>query len=95
MSNITVIVCEPGKKPEVRVIDNGLKAMQAIVGGYIELVRSYLPPYDIYCNEEGLIEDLPINLFGIRGTFFISKSDEEYESVSLDQFDIDAILMRL
>ena len=35
---IRVLVIEPGKNPEEREIDNDLKTMQELVGGYIEPV---------------------------------------------------------
>ena len=55
-----VYIKEPGKKPKVTDIENTLKALQEIVGGYIETVtlsdRSVL-----IVNEEGLPRELPYN----------------------------------
>lgn len=33
-----VVVCEPGKKPEVREIPSTLEAWQAVVGGIVQEV---------------------------------------------------------
>tara|TARA_R100000742_G_C4279058_1_gene102782 strand:- start:3575 stop:3838 length:264 start_codon:yes stop_codon:yes gene_type:complete len=51
-------------KSNGEVIENykaiGLKAKQKAVGGYIEAV--YTDKYVIFCNEEGLLYQLPMNL---------------------------------
>lgn len=90
--NIQVLICKPGEMPLFTVIDNSLKSMQSVVGGYIEVVTAYLPGYDIVCNEEGLIIDLPMNYFGIRGTFFVCRSNEEGDFTSLTIEDAKAIM---
>lgn len=77
-----VLVVEPEHKPEVREIDDSLKAMQQIVGGYIQPIY----PFDesdvaLVCNDEGKIMNLSANR-GLRdqdgqiydivfGTFFL------------------------
>lgn len=38
-----------------------LDELQKFVGGYIQLVSTRKPARDLYCNEEGLIHDLPLN----------------------------------
>lgn len=93
--NIQVLICKPGEKPLFTTIDNKLDAMRFVVGGYIEVVSNYIPGYDIVCNEEGLIFDLPINFFGIRGTFFICRSNEDGDFISLETDDINKILQLL
>jgi hypothetical protein len=57
---IKVLVCEPQKKPEVRMIPDTLEARQAIVGGYIE-VAARLRDIILVCNEEGKLERLLYN----------------------------------
>ena len=69
MEKITVVVKEPGKAPEIRQIDNTLKALQDIVGGYIETV-TIATDMVIICNEEGLIKHLPPNC-RILGCYFV------------------------
>ena len=63
---ITVIIKKPGEDAFVTKIDKGLKAMQEIVGGPIELMHGDvvgLPPIvDVWFNEEGKLEGLPPNL---------------------------------
>ncbi len=88
---IRVVVFEPGKPGEVRDIDNDLKAMQAIVGGYIEIVRLHWLPRDralsAVCNEEGLLRGLPPNRAGLVGPFFVVR-EEPPEFVSLTDADV-------
>ena len=75
-----VLVVEPERRPEVREIDDSLKAMQEIVGGYIQPI--YLDnSVALVCNDEGKLMNLPANR-GLRnkdgqmydvvfGTFFL------------------------
>ena len=75
-----VLVIEPECRPEVREIDDSLKAMQEIVGGYIQPI--YLDDsVALVCNDEGKVMNLPLNR-GLRdkhgqiydivsGTFFL------------------------
>lgn len=80
---IKVLKVEPDKAPELIEMKNELEAMQAIVGGNIEVL-----PIDegvaIVCNEEGKINGLPLNrpiyyngemVDIIAGTFFIAGDD--------------------
>ena len=88
MSKIQVVVKEPMKKPEIRTIENMLKAKQEIIGGYIEYFP-FVNGYDIVLNEEGKLEHLPANLVFhgdmeiIVGTIIVSKANEEGEDVGL------------
>lgn len=45
---------------------NSLEIMQRAVGGLIELVTTIVPHHDMYVNEEGLLDDLPINPIASR-----------------------------
>ena len=97
---IKVVLVEVNKSPVIHEIDNSLKGLQTIVGGYIESVS--LPPYDrqlvLICNEEGKLIGLPPNrLLGndvIMGTFFITKSNDEGDFVSLNEGDLKLIKMK-
>lgn len=81
---ITVLKVEPGKVPEIIQIKNELEEMQALVGGYIE-VLALEAGVSIVCNEEGKINRLPLNRALrteegeiweiIAGTFFIAGDD--------------------
>lgn len=73
----------------VAEIDNDLKAFQAIVGGYIEVVELDMGVLCI-CNDEGAINGMMHNFdykwHSIHGTvFFVSDSGEEFGSLSKDQ----------
>lgn len=55
-----VLVVEPEHRPEVREIDDSLKAMQDIVGGLIQPI--YLDDSVVLvCNGEGKMMNLPAN----------------------------------
>ena len=62
---ITVMIKEPGENWERREIGNTLKALQGLVGGYIEtvIVQDDLV---LIVNEEGVLQELEPNLY-IRG----------------------------
>ena len=76
---IEILVVEPEKKLYVKMIENSLKAMQEVVGGYIESI--YLDDAAIVVNEEGKVNNLSLNrsLYDdnderfdvIAGTFFV------------------------
>lgn len=76
-----VLVVEPEHRPEVKEINDSLKEMQDIVGGYIQAVYPFEEPVALICNDEGKLMDLPANR-GLRdkdgqiydivcGTFFL------------------------
>lgn len=85
MNTIRVKVFEPGKRGEVREVENELTALQTIVGGYIEAV-----PFErglcVLCNDHGRIESLH-NRFGFYGTFLVVRVKGE-EFVSLTDEDL-------
>ncbi len=61
-----ILVVEPERRPEVREIDDSLKAMQDIVGGLIQPIYPFDDPVALVCNDEGRLMDLPANR-GLRG----------------------------
>lgn len=62
METIKALMVEPGKAPYEVDIPNTLEAFQKAVDGYIELVAlSDTDPVVGICNEEGKINDLPLN----------------------------------
>ena len=93
---ITVLVVEPMKDAYTKEIC-GLKEMQELVGGYIQIVPlSDTEPVLAVMNEEGKLLDLPYNRAltdenGIPydiicGTFFIASEDgEDIGSLTEDQ----------
>lgn len=88
-----VLVVEPGKKPQPMDIAKGLEPMQALVGGYIEQVTLELG-VGLICNEEGRLQGLPMNRIVeetggyILGTFFISRYNDEGETVDVTPRDV-------
>lgn len=93
--NIRVLVVEPGKDPEVRVIENSLEGMQQIVQGYIQHVTLHDKAGEdlaLICNEEGKIQNLRMNAIIpeigdiILGTFLIAGIDrDEFASLTDEQ----------
>ena len=91
-----VLVVEPERRPEVREIDDALKAMQEIVGGLIQPIYPFDEPVALVCNDEGKLLGLPMNralrdedgvLYDILyGTFFICGIGEDcFISLSEEQ----------
>lgn len=103
-SEIKVIVAEPMKEAYVTTIKNELSELQAVVGGYIEVLPfTSEDEVCIVCNEEGKINGLPLNrglsdpegkLYEIiAGTMFIVGDDYEAgEFVSLTDEQIEKYL---
>jgi hypothetical protein len=94
MRKIKVLIKEPGKRPYFAEINNDLRSLQKIVGGYIETVIT-IPEEGIVvvCNEEGRLMNLPKNAVfnGVDyvGTILFSGFDEEEFSdlpISVDEF---------
>ena len=56
-----VVIVEPKKKPMVQNIDDGLEAMQQIVGGTIQAIYPFDEPIALICNDEGKFLNLPLN----------------------------------
>ena len=56
-----VVIVEPKKKPTVQNINDGLEAMQKIVGGTIQAIYPFDEPIALICNDEGKLLNLPLN----------------------------------
>ena len=56
-----IVIVEPQKKPTVQNIDDGLEAMQKIVGGTIQAIYPFDEPIALICNDEGKFLNLPLN----------------------------------
>jgi len=100
-TKLKVIVCRVGSPPFVEEIPSGLKAMQTIVGGYIECVNLEGSPFehgvDLWCNEEFLLHDFkPNRKVGpsliIHGDFFIAAHDGEGETLGLTDAEVDRLM---
>ena len=81
-----VLIVQPQVRPYVAEIEEGLKPMQEIVGGSIEML-DLDENTNLVCNEEGKIIGLEGNRrIGrdiIAGTFFLCGFNEDGESISL------------
>ena len=112
---LTVLHLKAGDlQPQTRVIVNKLENLQALVGGWLDVVRAggYLPDelahtalakYDIWVNDEGLVNNLPFNIClnvqeimakrydyaGIlAGDIFLAGHDEEGNTTSIQLEDV-------
>lgn len=90
---IIILAFPVGKPPEVREIADTLEAMQAQVGGYIELVPLVGGPVEVCCNEEGKLKNLSPNRRWhgdvLCGDFFVTRTNPRTgESQSLTAEDI-------
>ena len=112
---LTILHLKAGDlQPQTRVIVNKLDNLQALVGGWLDVVRAggYLPDelahtalakYDIWVNDEGLINNLPFNIClnvqaltekrydyaGIlAGDIFLAGRDDEGNTTSIQLEDV-------
>ena len=95
-----VLVVEPEHRPEVKEINDSLKEMQGIVGGYIQAIYPFEESVALVCNDEGKLMDLPANR-GLRnkdgqmydivfGTFFLCGApadSDHFTSLTEDQIE--------
>ena len=72
-----VIVMRPGAPAVVEEHPDTLKALQALVGGWIEPLPEPVlgVPHEAYVNEEGLLQGLPENR-GYAGTIVVCGPEE-------------------
>lgn len=88
-----VVVVEPDHAPYEKEI-NGLKEMQATVGGLIQAIYPYEDRVAVVCNEKGLLLGLPFNRSmeggygGVFGTFFVcGLGDDDFCSLTPEQVE--------
>lgn len=99
--SIRVVVKEPGKRAEVRMIDPGLSALQSLVGGYIEAIHPWRDlRVHAYLNEDGKRLGLAPNFrFGddvVVGTVVFSKANASGDEVGFeDETEADEIARRV
>ena len=58
---LTVLLIEPGCYPKNIEIEPGLEALQKAVGGWIEAVYPWEDKAAVIVNEEGKLEQMPLN----------------------------------
>lgn len=87
---IRVVVKEPHRPAEIREVEPDHRAFNQIVGGYIEFVR-LTTNVGFYANEEGLLKDLPYNIYcngqPIAGAIVVVRYDAEGNELSLSEED--------
>jgi hypothetical protein len=95
---IRVVVIPVEGAARVEEIPDDLKTMQALVGGYVELVRLERG-LELWVNEEGLINELPLNRLAstlatrlIVGTAFVARSNARGDTTSLRPGDVADLL---
>lgn len=77
-----VLMVEPKIEPYEKEL-NGLREMQAAVGGIIQALYPFEDNVAVVCNDEGLLEglefnrSLPSGYMGVFGSFFICGLREE------------------
>ena len=87
MNNIRVIIKKPNSQPYMTVIENDLKKLQEIVGGYIETV-TIAEDLVVICNEEGKLKGLPenCNVCGIDFVgpiIFVGINEDEFANIPI------------
>lgn len=63
------ILKKPGQAPEIVEVDNDLKALQEVVGGYIETFI-FATDACVLCDEESRFKDAQFNMNFCRNSFF-------------------------
>lgn len=100
-----VVIVEPKKKPTVQNIDDGLEAMQKIVGGTIQAIYPFEEQIALICNDEGKFLNLPLNralrdnagcVYDIvAGTFFLCAAPTDKDNfASLTEEQVQTCLKR-
>lgn len=96
---LNIVVKEPGKAPEVKLIKHDIEEFQKIVGGLFDMVRVPLMEDMIYmvCNDTGKLDNLPFNFYEparydvIVGNVFFVAGDYEGNTLSLNKNQIEKI----
>ena len=83
------IVKEPGRMPAIRNVSNELRALQDIVGGYIETV-TFTTECVAICNEEGRLRGMAPNICFCGVDFvgpliFVGVDGEEFTDLTQEQ----------
>ena len=95
ITDLNVLMVEPGKTPYETDIAPGLESLQKTVGGYIQEVYPFDDPVAIVCNEEGKLMHLPANraLYDENGCMYdilvgkflvVGLGEESYADLSPD-----------
>lgn len=99
-----IMLYKAGLAPEFTEIENTLKSMQAVVGGYIQVVN-LTPHLALICDEEGKLKGKPASYVlcengrhpsdVLVGDFFICRvSGEDFTDIAPGDEDISAYFVR-
>ena len=78
----------PGEAADVREINNSIDALQGLVGGFFELAKVVKEGVGILCNEEGLMFNLPVNIYGLVGPLvWIGLSEDDFRSLTDEEVE--------
>ncbi len=77
-----ILIVEPGRYPRTADIPHTLRAMQEVVGGYIQAIYPWEDRVGLVCDDEGLLKQYRFNRMvgkdnAIFGTFFLCGLNEE------------------
>ncbi len=94
MANIRVLVKEPGKPAEVKLIENDCRTFKSLIGGGSLGSATIGAGIMMYCDDEGKMKGLPYNFtlgaldFAVGNVvFFSNDGGEEEQSLSNQQID--------
>jgi hypothetical protein len=80
--SLTVVYKAPGLLPEVREVGSDLPSLQALVGGYIEVVKHFGKML-VIANEDGLRLGLARNIGSLVGpVFVVGQRGENFRSLT-------------
>ncbi|MFZ3577422.1 DUF3846 domain-containing protein [Virgibacillus sp. DJP39] len=91
MEKIKVVIVPVEEEAYITEVENNLEELKKIVDGYLETIPTETDDVLVVCNEEGMIHNLPQNVLGIYGTFFIV-GIEGSEFVSLNKYQAETVL---
>lgn len=98
-----ILIKKVGQKPEILEVEEvNLSIMQKVVGGHIEMfeINNGKEYFDVILNEEGKLSGMKPNLKIIHnnqvvdiivGDIMVAKSNEEGESLGLNDKDIESV----
>jgi hypothetical protein len=103
--SIKIVILEPDKPARITEVGEDLASMQAVVGGYIQVIPAYAVPGGkvlsrellLVLNEEGKLDDLPYNFRiwdgadYIAGTCFLCKEKDD-EMVGLSEEEANQVV---
>lgn len=98
-----VIICRVGEEPVIEDINHSLENMQVIVNGQFDCI-SLADDIDLWCNDEFLYNGSTPNRFvktlyggeiSINGTFFLASSNEDGETIGLNNQQLDEWMERV